>query len=99
MDTVGVEDTIVEGLKMLARGGRLILVAVSRKTITIDITMLSGERLITSSANNLYHEYTIAVELMASGRIKVRPFITHVFRLEEIHEAFKIALKRKIMMR
>ena len=94
-DTVGAETTIYQGLKMLARGGRLVLVALSRKTITLDLTALSGERLITSSANNLYHEYTVAVELLSSGRVKVRPFITHIFSLDEIEEAFKIALNKE----
>jgi len=94
-DTVGTESTVVQGLKMLVRGGRLILVALSRRTITLDFTVLSGERLITSSANNLYHEYTTAVELLSSGRVRVKPFITHVFSLDEIQEAFKVALNKE----
>jgi len=93
-DTVGTADTVKSGLNLLARRGRLVLVALSKTKLTIDLTMLSGEKSITSSANNLYHEYTIAVNLLASGRVKVRPFITHIFSLDEIHEAFEIALHK-----
>ncbi len=94
-DTVGSEETVIQGLKMLARGGRLVLVALSKRKITIDLTMLSGERILTSSANNLYHEYTIAVNLLGSGKVKVKPFITHVFSLDEIEEAFKVAIHKE----
>lgn len=94
-DTVGNENTVMQGLSMLARGGRLILVALSKRKITLDLTLFSGERLMTSSANNLYHEYTIAVELLSHNRVRVRPFITHIFSLDEIEEAFKIALNKE----
>ncbi|RLF19371.1 MAG: hypothetical protein DRZ82_06000 [Thermoprotei archaeon] len=93
-DTVGSKETVLLGLKSLARGGRLVLVALSKERITIDLTMLSGERVITSSANNLYYEYTVAVKLLSSHRVQVRPFITHVFNLDEIEEAFKVAINK-----
>ena len=94
IDTVGSIDTISQGLRMLARGGRLVLVALSRKKVSLDLTMLSGERSITSSANNLYDEYEVAVKLLSSGRVRVKPFITHVFSLDDFYEAFKVALNK-----
>jgi len=95
LDTVGSENSIINGLKSLARAGRYVLLAVSRRKITIDITMFAGERIITTSSNNLFPEYTTAVELLASGKVKVKPFITHIFKLDEIHEAFNIALNKE----
>lgn len=94
-DTVCSESTVRDSLKALARGGRLVLAALSRREVKIRLTDLSGERTITSSANNLYPEYTVAVKLLSSGRVKVKPFITHVFKLEEIEEAFKVALNKE----
>jgi len=94
-DTVGNADTFLKGLKALARAGRYVLLAVTREKVTIPLTALAGERIITTSSNNLFPEYTTAVELLASGKVKVKPFITHVFKLDDIEEAFKVAVNKE----
>ena len=94
-DTVGSSNTFITGLKCLARAGRYVLLAVTKEKVEIELTMLAGERIITTSANNLFPEYTTAVELLASGRVKVKPFITHIFKLEEYKEAFNVALNKE----
>jgi len=53
-DTVGSGETIVQSLKLLRRGGKLILLAVPSQEISFDPSLLSGERVIMSSANNTY---------------------------------------------
>lgn len=93
-DTVCSESTILYCLKSLARRGRLILVALSRLDIKLNLLYLSGERVVTSSSNNLYHEYTVAVDLLSSGRVRVKPFITHIFKLDEVEEAFHVAIHK-----
>jgi len=93
-DTVCSESTVTRCLRSLARGGRLILVALNRMDLKLNLLDLSGERIVTSSSNNLYHEYTMAVNLLSSGRIQVKPFITHIFKLDEIEEAFHVALHK-----
>jgi len=94
-DTVCSESTITHCLKSLARGGRLILVALNRLDLKLNLLDLSGERIVTSSSNNLYHEYTVAVNLLSSGRVQVKPFITHTFRLDEVEEAFHVAIHKE----
>ncbi|RLE77494.1 MAG: hypothetical protein DRJ56_02240 [Thermoprotei archaeon] len=94
-DTVGSAESLTKGLKCLARGGRYVLLAVTKEKVEIEITALAGERVLTTSANNLFPEYTTAVELMASGRVRAKPFITHVFKLDEVHEAFRVALNKE----
>ncbi|MEM2740156.1 MAG: alcohol dehydrogenase catalytic domain-containing protein [Candidatus Bathyarchaeia archaeon] len=94
-DTVCSESTVTHCLRSLARGGRLILVALNRLDIKLNLLDLSGERIITSSSNNLYHEYTAAVNLLSSGRVQVKPFITHIFKLDEIEEAFHVAIHKE----
>ena len=95
IDTVGGADTFVAGLKSLARAGRYVLLAVKREEVTLDLTMLAGERVVTTSANNLFPEYTVAVNLLSSGRVKVKPFITHVFSLDDVEEAMNVAMRKE----
>ncbi len=94
-DTVGTKQTFTQGLRALARAGRYILLAVSKTKIDFELTWLAGERTLTTSANFLFPDFNFAIELLSYGRVRVKPFITHVFKLEEIHEAFKVAMNKE----
>ena len=37
----------------------------------------------------LHYSYPIALDLVASGKVNVKPLITHRFKLEQSHDAFK----------
>lgn len=95
IDTVGRGNVFRSAFKALARAGRYVLLAIKREKVEIDLLMLAGERVITSSSNNLFPEYTTAVQLMASGVVRAKPFITHIYGLDEVHEAFKVALSKE----
>jgi len=95
INTVGSPETVLQGLKMLARGGIQVLLAVSTEVVQLDPRLLAGERVLTVSSNNLYPEYHLALNLLKTGRVKVKPIITHVLRLTEIEEAFNIALNKE----
>jgi 2-desacetyl-2-hydroxyethyl bacteriochlorophyllide A dehydrogenase len=90
-DTVGTRNTVTEGLRALRRGGVLVMLGGFKDSLEIDLTMLSGERILTSSSNNLAEEFHEAIKLLESHRIKVKPFITHRFSLSQIEQAFRVA--------
>lgn len=90
-DTVGSHRTFVQSLKLLRRGGKLILLAMPSQEVSFDASLLSGERIIMSSANNAYPCFPLAIELMASGKVKADPIVTHQFPLMEAAEAFRVA--------
>jgi 2-desacetyl-2-hydroxyethyl bacteriochlorophyllide A dehydrogenase len=94
-DTVGMSETIRNGIKSLARKGRLVMLAVNRSKLNLCLTDLSGEKAIFSSANSQYDDYIVAVDLLSAGRIKVKPFITHVMKLEDYQKAFQMLLKKE----
>ena len=79
------------GLRILARGGCLTLMAGAADGFQLGRTSLAGERRITTSSNNLYEEYQIGLELLATGRVRVGPMITHRFPLAEVVLAFEVA--------
>ncbi|MGC8601928.1 MAG: zinc-binding dehydrogenase, partial [Thermoprotei archaeon] len=105
LNTVG-GDTTVEGLRMLRRGGKELLFAgLLGKIRDFDLMTLGGERELTSTANNQPEDYPIGVKLMAEGKVRAKPFITHVFSLDEYEKAFEVALNKgkygaiKVVMR
>ena len=90
-NTVDSDKTLVQSLKLLRRGGRLILLAVPYQELSFDPFLLSGERVIMSSANNAYSCFPKAIELMRSNEVKADPIITHLYPLAEAVEAFRVA--------
>ena len=90
IDTVGTSESISDGLVLLNKSGSLVLLAVHEDTIPVTSVLLSGERKLLTSANNKYHHFQEAIDLMAQGQIKVLPLITHRFHLQEAHEAFQV---------
>jgi 2-desacetyl-2-hydroxyethyl bacteriochlorophyllide A dehydrogenase len=94
-DTVGEPETLEQGMKMLTRGGRLVLLATKSPTISFDAHLISGERTITTTANSPYPDFQLSIDLMAAGKINVKPMITHRFPLAQGVEAFKVAMDRE----
>lgn len=99
-NTVGSPESQRDGLRMLARGGRLVVLVSKSEEMAFDARWLSGERTITTSANSLYADFQTAIDLMTangvreSGRVHVEPLITHRFPLEQSLEAFEAALNK-----
>jgi len=89
IDTVG--RTLEETLPILARGGRLIQLAVHDRQEQYNALLAAGERMVMTSANFRYEEYPIAMELLYSGRIQAEPLITHRFPIDQAVEAFSVA--------
>lgn len=95
-DTVGSIKTVEAGLRILSRMGRLILLAVTPTKVELNLMeVVGGEKVLTCSANHLYEDYVIGVELLASGKVKVKPFITHVMKLDEYKHAFDMLLHKE----
>jgi len=60
--------------------------------VTIDTNIIHYKELIVSGAHgSMPHHHELAVNLIASGRIGIKKFISHHFGLNSIHEAFKTA--------
>ncbi|MFH1744385.1 MAG: alcohol dehydrogenase catalytic domain-containing protein [bacterium] len=94
-NTVGTDETIEQSLAVLARGGRLILLATKSDTLHIPATALSGEKTIATSANARYADFQRSLDLLAQGSIQVKPMITHRFPLEHALDAFDIARNKE----
>jgi len=95
MDTIGEESTVVPGIKSLRRGRRMIMYSGFEDTIQFPLTWVSGEREITSTCNNPFSDYSLGLDLLACGRIQIKPMITHVFKLDQYQEAFETAMNKE----
>ena len=95
LDTVGSEESIADSLEMLDNSGTAALLAVHDNVIGLKSIALSGERKLVTSSNNCYPDFPRAIDLLASGKMKVKPLITHRFPLDRAKEGFELMLHKK----
>ncbi len=93
-DTVGSQETQEQALRLLANSGTLVNLVSHPERLTYSLMDFGGEKNITSSSNNLYGDVLTAIQLMASGRVKVKPMITHRYSLQAVQEGFETLLDR-----
>ena len=94
IDTVGSQETISDGLSVLAKSGSHVLLAVHEEPVSLPPIALSGERRILSSANNMYRDFPEAIRMLAAREVRVGHLITHRFGLDEAEEAFDLMLSK-----
>lgn len=93
-NTIGTQASIEQSLRMLRKGGTLVLLATKDKDISFPALLLSGERTIKTSSNALYSDFPRALEMLASGIVKVGPLISHRFPLTAALDAFDVACNK-----
>lgn len=94
LDSVASPEGIAQCMGLLRKGGRQVLLAIELTTISLPLSLLAGERVLTVSANNNYTEYEEGLRLLAAGRVKASPLVTHRFALEQAREAFDVAARK-----
>jgi len=95
VDTVGTPETVAAGLSLLAPSGALVLLAVHGEPVPMAMTELSAERRIVTSCNNRYADFPKAIRLMAEGKVRVKPLVTHRFALKEAVAAFALMSEKE----
>lgn len=98
IEAVGYADTLNEALTLVRRNGTVLAFGVPHSP-TCDFAFreffFNEGRLINSIGPDVQHDFPIAVELVATGAIDVRPLITHHFPLTRAHNAFSLFADRK----
>ena len=93
-NTVGTSASILESLKILKKGGTLVLMATKEDELSFPSLLLSGERTIRTSSNAMYTDFPRVIELVSAGQVKVDPLITHRFELSDAVKAFEMACNK-----
>jgi len=91
-DTVGSAETFGEGLSLLQASGTYVNLAVHETQTQLDLAALGSERRVTTSSNAYNRDVVTAYELLFEGKVDVKPWLTHRFKLEAYAEAFELLL-------
>ena len=89
-------DPPAQTVDIAARGGRVVLIGLgAKKKVPMDVLQAIGKELDILTIFRFRDIYPRAIELVASGAIKLKPLITHTFPLEETEKAYKLVHSRK----
>ncbi len=91
-DSVGGNEQVNIGLPLLEEQGTYVNMAVHDEPLEFNAQLLGSERTITTSSNAFYKDVEKAYQLIESGVIDVKPWITHRFPLEDFDKAFDLLL-------
>jgi L-iditol 2-dehydrogenase len=89
--TAGSENEVPRALKMVRRGGRVIVVAhFHQPHIPVDMfTLLTQEKKLEGSLTYTGLDLDLGIRLLAQGKVNVRPLISEQRHLEEIQDCFE----------
>lgn len=88
-----------QSLEVAARGGRINLfggLPKGKEQIRFRSNLVHYKELVvTGTTGSSTHEYRQAMNILASGRVDLSPLISERFKLEDIVQAFQLAVSRK----
>jgi L-iditol 2-dehydrogenase len=88
----GAESAITLAIRATSRGGKLVSIGRSAKPYLSIPLFEAADNEIDIIGSFRYHDtYPKALALVASGRVNVKPLVTHHFPLEKTAEAFQVA--------
>ena len=91
IEAAGAPQTVTNAFEMVRSGGTIVFVGLPEKPALVDTTKIVHKApkivgILGGSTQN-------AIDLLTSGRINIRPLITHRFSLDEAQSAFETALR------
>src|ERR1700736_3976792 len=89
----GAAPAIQAAPEALCPGGRIVLVGLPIKAVSLDLVALSAKEASIETVFRYAHVYPRALALMGSGKIDVKPLISRTFEFQDSVKAFDFALK------
>lgn len=84
-----------EAYDMLRKNGQLIVVAIFPESGQVNYTQIVRREIrVIGSFCHKWIDYEVGINLVKSGKVKLKPIITHQFPIDEAKKAFETALTR-----
>ncbi len=98
IETVGgkSEATVTQSIEVTRMQGRIVILGGFRAPLTVDWLppLLKEQSIIFSSCYSVldgYHDYEVAIDMMAQGKAPLAQMVTHRFALDDIQKGFETA--------
>lgn len=95
----GAESALHDGLAVLKRGGTFTAFGIPSRPVTLDMAeeiIFKGIKLIAINGRRMFGTWYEVANLLNSGRLNIKPVITHTFPLEKIDDAMAVLNAKEI---
>jgi L-iditol 2-dehydrogenase len=86
----GAQPALTTGMAATARAGRVVLVGMGTDTVQIDVPLLQGREITLTGTFRYANTYPLALNLIATGQVRVDEIITHRFTIDQTEDALTI---------
>ncbi|WP_238005334.1 NAD(P)-dependent alcohol dehydrogenase [Dactylosporangium sp. AC04546] len=86
----GAPGVLAAGLARLRPAGRAAMVGMPKEAVSLPLSQLNPNELTIGTVNRYNNTWPLAIELVASGRVDLKPLITHHFTLDETTDALML---------
>ncbi len=91
IEAVGLPETLAQTVKLVKRGGTIMLIGWSgNETDPFDLTTVTLEELTVLGTIGFCWDHATALKLMAAGKVKVKPIISHRLPLARTEEGIRM---------
>ncbi len=95
IECAGAEEAVRHSLDCVRRGGRVVLAGVSgKKGVPLDTDRIVLDEIEVIGSRGAPNALPESIKLLASGRVNVKPLVTHKLPLSEVQRGMEIFTKR-----
>ncbi|MGP3705268.1 MAG: zinc-binding dehydrogenase, partial [Candidatus Bathyarchaeota archaeon] len=94
IEASGAAPAVKQSLDIAKRGGRIVQVGWPMNEIPFPIAKIIGNELEILGVHRYANVYPTAIKAVSTGKVDVKPYITHRFPFEKIIEAFETQIKK-----
>jgi L-iditol 2-dehydrogenase len=94
IEASGASQSIQQSIDIVRLGGRIVLVGYPPKDVQMPLSNVIAKELRIQGIHRYANVYPTAIKAVSSGKAVVKPFVTNVFPLEQIKEAFEVNINK-----
>lgn len=95
-DCVGIEETISQAIQIARKGIRIMVIGVPEERIEVDLSLIQDRELeIVGSLMYVREDFKAAIDFIQKEKLKVKPLVTHHFKLKDVDKAFHLITEGK----
>ncbi len=98
LEMSGAETAIQQMFKVIRNGGRISLLGIPHRKISIDLSenvIFKGLRIYGITGRKMFETWYQSTALLASGKVDLTPIITHQLKIDEIEKGMELLIKKE----